>query len=67
MEIWDLLQSPVAAAATNMATDEVLLRTAALRHRPLLRLYRWDRHSISIGYFQKYPAEHADKFAIVRR
>jgi len=67
VEIWDLLQSPAAAAAANMATDEVLLRTAAQRRRPLLRIYAWSQPSVSIGYFQKFPAELVGQFVIVRR
>jgi lipoate-protein ligase A len=67
VEVWDFLQSPPADAATNMATDEVLLRTAAQRGRPLLRLYSWRKPSVSIGYFQKFPAELADNYEIVRR
>jgi lipoate-protein ligase A len=67
VETWDLLQSPADKAARNMATDEVLLRTAAQRRRPLLRIYSWDRPSLSIGYFQKFPTELAAKFVIVRR
>jgi lipoate-protein ligase A len=67
VEIWDFLQSPAADAATNMALDDVLLRTAAARGRPLLRVYSWLKPAISIGYFQKFPAEHAGKFEIVRR
>ncbi|HUJ72322.1 MAG TPA: biotin/lipoate A/B protein ligase family protein [Verrucomicrobiae bacterium] len=54
-ETWDFLRSPAADAATNMALDEALLRTAAARGRPLLRLYSWSRPAISIGYFQKFP------------
>ncbi len=38
-----------------MATDEVLLRTAGQRGRPLLRVYSWTRPAVSIGYFQKFP------------
>lgn len=50
-----------------MATDEVLLRTARQRGRALLRVYSWLRPSISIGYFQKFPAELAGQYEIVRR
>jgi lipoate-protein ligase A len=67
METWDLLQSPVASAAVNMATDEVLLRTAAQRRRPLLRIYTWAQPAISIGYFQKFPADLAGPYVVVRR
>src|SRR2546428_9145552 len=38
-----------------MAADEVLLRTAAQRGRPLLRVYAWTKPAISIGYFQQFP------------
>jgi lipoyl(octanoyl) transferase len=55
-ELWDLLTSPAADAATNMAVDEALVRTAVERGRPLLRLYSWLRPTVSIGYFQKFPA-----------
>src|SRR6266850_3451581 len=64
---WDFLQSPAADAATNMAVDEVLLRTAAQRGRALLRVYSWLKPAVSIGYFQKFPTELASKFEIVRR
>ncbi len=33
-----------------MAVDEALLETSAL---PLLRVYRWDRPNVSVGYFEK--------------
>ena len=66
-EIWDFLQSPAASAAFNMALDEVLLRTAAKRGRPLLRVYSWEKPSVSFGYFQKFPAHLADGYEVVRR
>src|SRR5207249_11637156 len=49
---------------TNMAVDEVLLRTAAQRGRPLLRVYSWTKPAISIGYFQKFPQSDRE---VVRR
>ena len=66
-ETWDFLRSPAAAAATNMALDEALLRTATERGRPLLRLYSWEKPAVSFGYFQKFPMPLADKYEIVRR
>lgn len=51
----------------NMAVDEALLRRAAQRGRPLLRVYSWLRPAVSIGYFQKFPAHLANKYEIVRR
>src|SRR5213593_2214193 len=55
VESWFFLESPAADAATNMAVDDVLLRTAAQRGRALLRVYAWLKPAISIGYFQKFP------------
>lgn len=39
------------AAVLNMALDETLL--SGLGHDPLLRVYRWARRSVSIGYFDR--------------
>src|SRR5512135_2244055 len=66
-ETWLLLDSPADGAAWNMALDEALLRTAANRHRPLLRFYSWRQPAVSIGYFQKFPAHLAGKYELVRR
>jgi lipoate-protein ligase A len=66
-EIWDFLQSTADSAAFNMALDEALLHSATDRERPLLRVYSWDKPSVSFGYFQKFPAHLADKYQIVRR
>ncbi len=67
LEIWHLLEDAAGNAAWNMAVDEALLQCAATRRQPLLRVYTWDRPSVSIGYFQKYPAQLAVTHAIVRR
>lgn len=67
MEIWDCLRSPAAPAALNMAVDHALLRFAGTRGRPLLRLYTWCQPAVSYGYFQKYPAQLAGQYEIVRR
>ncbi len=66
-ETWDFLQSPAGSAAFNMALDEALVRIAAERGRPLLRVYSWLRPAVSIGYFQKFPAHLAERYEIVRR
>jgi len=66
-ELWDFLQSPPAGAAFNMALDEALLYTAAKRGRPLLRVYAWEKPSVSFGYFQKFPAPLANAYDAVRR
>jgi len=66
-ELWDFLHSPPAGAAFNMALDEALLYTAAKRGRPLLRVYAWEKPSVSFGYFQKFPAPLANAYDAVRR
>jgi lipoate-protein ligase A len=66
-ETWDFLLSPAAGAAWNMALDEALLHTAAKRGRPLLRVYAWEKPSVSFGYFQKFPAPLANAYDAVRR
>jgi lipoate-protein ligase A len=66
-ETWDFLLSPAADAARNMALDEALLQTAATRRRPLLRVYAWEKPSVSFGYFQKFPASLAERHDVVRR
>ena len=67
MDQWHFLQSPTGHAAHNMAVDEALLRTAARRGRPLLRVYSWERPAVSFGYFQRFPANLADGRELVRR
>jgi lipoate-protein ligase A len=66
-ELWDFLHSPAAAAVFNMALDEALLQTAAKRGRPLLRVYAWEKTSVSFGYFQKFPTQLAERHDVVRR
>ncbi len=53
-EIRILNDSPL-DGPTNMARDEALMtRAGALQSSPTLRLYQWDRPTISLGYFQHY-------------
>ena len=50
-EIWLLWQDGDRHPALNMSIDELLLeRSEILGGRILLRIYGWDRPSISIGY-----------------
>lgn len=52
----------------NMAVDEILLaHSDLLEGRVLVRIYRWDRPSVSFGSSQICPAELADKYTLVRR
>jgi lipoate-protein ligase A len=66
-ETWDFLRSPAAGAAFNMALDETLLRSAMKRGRPLLRVYSWEKPAMTFGYFQKFPAQLAGDYEVVRR
>lgn len=54
---WRLLIDPPLDGATNMAIDETLLESCSSGERtglfPTLRLYRWKKATISIGYNQK--------------
>lgn len=52
----------------NMAADELLLgETGKFDGRVLVRLYRWDRKSVSFGSAQIYPAELEQDYTLVRR
>jgi lipoate-protein ligase A len=52
----------------NMAVDEILLANSALLDgKVLVRVYRWDRPSVSFGSSQICPQELADKYTLVRR
>ena len=52
---WRLLVDPPAGAAWNMSVDEALLLEVQRTGRSVLRLYRWERPSLSLGYRQKAP------------
>jgi lipoyl(octanoyl) transferase len=54
------------SGALNMAIDEALL---TLARAPILRFYRWQRPSLSFGYFGRYAevAQQSDHRDIVRR
>ncbi|HET8760901.1 MAG TPA: lipoate--protein ligase family protein [Nitrospiria bacterium] len=57
MDTWRLIMDPPSPAGYNMAVDEAL--ADACRRGligPTLRLYEWDRPSISLGYFQRPEA-----------
>jgi len=54
MEQWRLLIDPPGPAAYNMAVDEAIAYSCRTNAGPpTLRLYAWDRPSISLGYFQR--------------
>jgi lipoate-protein ligase A len=49
---WRLLLDPPGSASRNMSVDEALLVHA---RGPVLRLYTWERASVSLGYRQTSP------------
>ena len=51
--ILHILRDPALDGPTNMARDEHLLHSEALRPA-VLRLYAWTPPTISLGYFQRY-------------
>lgn len=50
----ELFLDEPADGAWNMAVDESLLESAVDGGGPYLRIYAWQRPTLSIGYFQKY-------------
>lgn len=64
---WYLWMDGDASPFLNMAVDELLLPEMASAGIPLLRIYGWDRPSISIGYVQDYNAAGGGGYAVVRR
>lgn len=52
-KILEVLDPEPHPAALNMAIDEVLLRRAT---GPLIRVYRWARSAVSLGYFDRFGA-----------
>lgn len=64
LQVYDDSDAP--SAALNMAIDETLLSDAAV---PILRFYRWERPSLSFGYFGHYAeaAAEAGERELVRR
>lgn len=69
-EIWRLILNPPADGRWNMGVDSALLDCA---DTPILRLYAWDRPTLSIGYAQKPETDvnlaflESENIPIVRR
>ena len=67
------MRSPPRDAVTNMALDDAMLRTAADTDATLLRIYSWERPSVSFGRNQRcegvYSAERCETHGVpaVRR
>lgn len=54
MRKWRLIRSAAASGAWNMALDEALLASVeAGESLPVLRLYRWQPATVTLGYFQQ--------------
>jgi lipoate-protein ligase A len=51
----------------NMSIDELLLQEADQTGVPVIRIYGWDRKSVSIGYVQSYEAAPYQEYTVVRR
>lgn len=47
-----VIDEPAHSGAWNMAVDEALLEAAVAGAEPVLRWYRWDQATLSLGYFQ---------------
>ena len=62
---WFLLREGENSPWYNMAFDEALLE-AEIEY-PLLRLYEWDRPSVTMGYTQKIEFAPVDQYDVVRR
>ena len=45
---------PPASGAWNMAVAEALVEAVAEDQTPTLRIYQWERPTLSLGYFQSY-------------
>jgi lipoate-protein ligase A len=52
-KVWRYIDSGALDGATNMATDEALSRFE-FSLKPILRVYRWQPFTISLGYNQKF-------------
>ncbi len=54
MEVWRLIEDGFYEAEFNMALDEAIAINVRLRQsKPTLRLYGWNKPSVTIGVFQK--------------
>ncbi len=54
---WELHQDAAGSAAYNMAKDEVCLARSQRSGRPALRLYGWERFTLSVGRAQQVSRE----------
>ena len=66
-EIWKLWLDDIRDPYLNMAIDELLLIRSGDCAVPVLRIYGWDRPSVSIGFVQAREAAPAENYTVVRR
>ncbi|MCP3964982.1 MAG: lipoate--protein ligase family protein [Lentisphaerae bacterium] len=64
---WFLWLDDAHSPQHNMSVDETLLHQISAIGKPVVRIYHWDRPSVSIGYVQDYDAAPHDKYTVVRR
>lgn len=64
---WFLWRDGAHDPAFNMAADHVLFDHVAVFGKPLLRLYTWDRLTVSFGRSQRYPRAIPHGFSAIRR
>ncbi len=67
VEPWLLWLDGAHSPFFNMAADHVMLEHSAELSKPLLRIYQWDRPSVSFGRSQHYPANIPEGYTVVRR
>jgi len=63
MTAWRCLEEGPNPAAWNMAVDEALLVCYPRFRQPTLRLYAWEKPTLSLGRFQSLEAVHVDACA----
>ncbi len=61
---WRLIVNKDLPGYKQMAMDESLYHFAATAKLPVLRLYTWDRPTLSIGYFQNYKSVVCEPFCV---
>ncbi|MFN3432468.1 MAG: biotin/lipoate A/B protein ligase family protein, partial [Candidatus Sericytochromatia bacterium] len=65
---WRLLDTGEGDGAWNMAVDEAILEAHRLELvPPTLRVYRWARPTLSLGYAQRWTGPSAEGIDVVRR
>lgn len=63
--MWEIFDTGTQSAEENMAIDAELLETLTPKSAPILHFYRWEKPSLTYGYFIN-PAEHLNLDALLR-